>query len=187
LWRLQLNGWDAESNILVYPKVIRFGNQPVETAPEDALRNLLPHAKALRDAWLRPQRALVAFLRGRLPDAVREIGDQAFFVIGILDSFEGNYSLLTICLLIPGDNSCVIDMEGPPGSGDDFLSTGGTYYVNIHGTLVPDSPEDSAFCVQLWLPPADYRGPLTLIETTTGRRHIYEVKSEAITRLAVTD
>ncbi|HEY1784373.1 MAG TPA: hypothetical protein VGG30_02450, partial [Pirellulales bacterium] len=80
------------------------------------------------------------------------------------------------------DDSGVVDVEGPPGCGDEFLWTGRTYYVNAEGTLVPDSPGEPAFCVKQWLIPADYRGPLTL--TATGRRHIYEVKSEGITHLS---
>jgi hypothetical protein len=187
LWRFQLQGWDAESNILVYPTAIRFGNQPVETDPEEALRTLVPHGRALRDAWLRPQRALVAFLRQQLPGAVRAIGDRPFLIVGVLDNFAGNYSRLTICLLMRGADRSAVDMEGPAGSDDEFLSTADTYYVNAEGTLVCDSPEEPAFCVRLWLPPADYRGPLTLIEAATGRRHIYELKSEAITQLSATD
>lgn len=105
LWRLQLQGWDADSDILVYPKVVRFGNQPVDRDPEEGLQKLLAHAKPLRNGWLHPQRAQIAFLRDRLPTAVREIGDRPFLIFGVLDNFEGDYELLTICLLIRGDNS----------------------------------------------------------------------------------
>lgn len=183
LWRIQLQGCDADSDILVYPKVVRFGNQPVETDSEEALRQLVSYAKPLREAGLRPQRAQFAFLRERLPDAVREIGDRPFFIFGVLDNFRGDFSLLTICLLIRGDNSSAVMFEEPAGSDDEFLSTGGTYNVDALGRLLPDSSEDSAFCVRLWLPPADYRGPLTLVEKSNGKRSIYEVKSAAITHL----
>jgi hypothetical protein len=43
-------------------------------------------------------------------------------------------------------------------------------------------PETAAFCLVLWLPPADYRGPLTIVEQATGDRHTYELKSESIVR-----
>ncbi len=58
------------------------------------------------------------------------------------------------------------------------------YYVNAEGTLVPDSPEEPAFSLAFWLPPADYRGPLTLVERATGNRHIYDLRSEHITSTA---
>jgi len=183
LWRLQLNGWDGDSGILVYPKVIRFGNQPVETEPEEALRKLVPHGRALRDVWLRPQRAQMAFLRERLPDAVREIGDRPFFVMGILDNFRGDYCRLAICLLIRGADSDAAEFERPSGAGLEFFSVASAYYLDAAGTLVPDSPAEPAYCVRLWLPPADYRGALTLIEAATGARHTFEVRSEGITHL----
>jgi len=96
-------------------------------------------------------------------------------------------TLTTICLLMRGAARSAVAMEGPAGSGDEFLSTAGAYYVNAEGTLVLDSPEEPAFCVRLWLPTAEYRGPLTLIEAATGRRHIYELTSEAIPHLSVTE
>ncbi len=41
-------------------------------------------------------------------------------------------------------------------------------------------PAQVPFCFSPWLPPADYRGPLFVVEHDTGRRHIYEVKTENI-------
>lgn len=187
LWRLQLNGWDADSDILVYPKAIRFGNQSVETDAEEALRKLVPHGRALRDVWLRPKRAQIAFLRERLPTAVGEIGDRPFLVFGVLDNYEGDHSRLAICLLVRGDNSSAVMFEEPPGAGLEFFWCASDHYVNAVGTLVPDSPEQPAFCLKLWLPPADYRGPLTLVDKSTGERHVYEVRSEGITHLSATN
>ena len=184
LWRIQLQGCDADSDILVYPKVVRFGNQSVDVDAEEALHKLVAYAKPLREAGLRPQRAQTAFLRERLPDAVREIGDRPFLVFSVVDNFEGDYGQLTICLLIRGDNSSAAMFEHPPESGDGFLSTSRTYYVNTRGTLIPDSPAKPAFSVELWHIPADYRGPLTLVEKATGERHVYELRSEAITHLS---
>jgi hypothetical protein len=184
LWRIQLQGCDADSDILVYPKVIRFGNQPVDVDPEEALRKLVSYAKPLREAGLEAQRAQFAFLRHRLPAAVREIGDRPFFIFAVLASFDRDPSRLAICLLVRGADSDVVKFERPPGAGLEFFSVASAYYVDAAGTFVPDADAEPAFCIRLWLPLAEYRGPLTLVEKLTGERHVYEVRSEAITHLS---
>ncbi len=52
LWRIHLVGWDGETGVIIYPTAIRFGNQPVDTDPEEALRELAPRGLALRETWL---------------------------------------------------------------------------------------------------------------------------------------
>jgi hypothetical protein len=44
--------------------------------------------------------------------------------------------------------------------------------------------DTTPFNLSPWLIPADYRGPLVLIERATGKQHLYEVKSENIIRTA---
>lgn len=44
-------------------------------------------------------------------------------------------------------------------------------------------PETTPFCLVPWLPPADYRGPLTIVERATGKRHPYKLRSEDIIRM----
>jgi hypothetical protein len=121
-----------------------------------------------------------------LPDAVQAIGDRPFLVGGVLDNYEGDYSRLTICLLIRGADRGAVRVERPPRKEKDFFWSPSAFGVNAAGAMISETPvpEAAPFCLVLSLPPADYRGPLSLIERATGKRHIYEVKSENITRTA---
>jgi hypothetical protein len=186
LWRVILVGEQPSCGIVIYPSAIRFGNLPVDVDPEQALRELVPRVLALRAARERPERKRISQIRRLLPDAVHEIGDRPFLVGGVLDNYEGDYSRLTICLLIRRSNSDAIDINGPPGSPNNFLSCSSAFGVDEKGAIISDIhvPETAAFSLVPWLLPADYRGPLTLIERVTGKRHTYELKSENIIRTA---
>ena len=188
LWRVILIAEHPSCSIVIYPSAIRFGNRPVDVDPDEALRELVPRQLALREACERPRREHIAHIRRLLPDAVRAIGDRPFLVCGVLDNYGGDYSRLTICLLIRGSEGDAVDVEGPAGAGKDLLWTSSFFGVDGNGAMISyiDVPETAPFCLVLWLPPADYRGPLTIIERATGKRHTYELKSETIIRTNVT-
>ena len=107
-------------------------------------------------------------------------------VLGVLDNHNGDYSRLTLFLLIPGADDDAVDVEGPAGADNGFLWTSSAFGVNVAGEIISHSevPESAPFCVSIWLPPADYRGPLNIVERATGKRYSYEVKSENIERIA---
>jgi hypothetical protein len=182
LWRVILIAEHPSRSIVIYPTAIRFGNRPADVDPDKALRELVPEELALRAARERPRREHISQMQRLLPDAVQAIGDRLFLVGGVLDNYEGDYSLLTICLLIRGSDDDAIGVDGPPGSPSSFPSCSSAFGVDAKGAIISyiHVPETAAFCLVPWIPPADYRGPLTLIERATGKRHIYELKSEDI-------
>jgi hypothetical protein len=184
LWRVIFVADDPSCSIVIYPNAIRFGNQPVDVDPDEALRGLVSRALALREARQRPRREHIAHMQRLLPHGVRAIGDRPFLVCGVLDNYEGDYSRLTICLLIRGSDRDAVDLVGPAGAGDDFLWRSSRFGVNVEGTMISHIgvPETAPFCLVPWLPPAEYRGPLTIVEQSTGKRHTYELKSEDIIR-----
>ena len=186
LWRIILSLGHSSCSITIYPDAIRYGNLPLEADPYKALQDLVAHAAALREARLRPQQAQLAFLQRQLPKAVEVIGDRPFLVIGVLDNNNGDYSRLTVFVLIRGADDDAVAVERPAGTDIDFLWTSSVFGINAEGTIISyiDVPESAAFCVRPWLPPADYRGPLNIVERATGNRHRYEVKSENISRTA---
>ncbi len=184
LWRVIFIADDPSCSIVIYPDAIRFGNRPVDVDPNEALRELVPRALALREARQRPRREHISHIQRLLPDAVRAIGDRPFLVCGVLDNYEGDDSRLTICLLIRGSDRDAVDLKGPAGADKYFLWRSSAFGVNADGAMISDIgvPETAAFCLVPWLPPADYRGPLTIVERATGKRHAYELKSENIIR-----
>lgn len=186
LWRVILVGEVSSCHIVIYPTAIRFGNLPADVDPELALRELVPRVLALRAERERPRREHISQIQQLLPGAVQAIGGRAFLICGVLDNYEGDYSKLTICLLIRGTESNAIDVDGPPGSSNNFLSYDSAFGVDAKGAMISyiHVPDTAAFCLAPWMPAADYRGPLTLTERATGTRHTYELKSEDIIRTA---
>jgi hypothetical protein len=186
LWRVILIAEHPSRSIVIYPNAIRFGNQPADVDPGKALRELVPEELALRAAAERPRREHISQIQRLLPDAVQAIGQRPFLVGGVLDNYEGDCSRLTICLLIRGADDDAIGVDGPPGSPNSFLSYSSAFGVDAKGAIISyiHVPKTATFCLVPWLPPADYRGPLTLIERATGKRHTYELKSEDITHTA---
>jgi hypothetical protein len=180
LWRVVLAADEPSCSIVIYPEAIRFGNLPLNVDPEKALGEMVRHAVALRERRLRPDRAQVTFLQQRLPDAVRTIGDLSFFVVGVLDSKRRDYDRLVILLLIRGADDCAINMHCV---GDELLSTSSGFGVDMTGNIIShiDVPDSAAFNVALWYVPADFRGPLTIMNRETGESDTYELKSENIT------
>ena len=186
LWRVILVGEVSSCHIVIYPTAIRFGNLPADVDPELALRELVPRVLALRAERERPRREQISQIQQLLPGAVQAIGDRPFLICGVLDNYKGDYSKLTICLLIRGTERNAIAVDGPPGSPNDFMWVSSAFGVDAKGTIISDIhiPDEAAFCLAPRLPPADYRGPLTLTERATGKRDIYELKSEDIIRTA---
>jgi hypothetical protein len=184
LWRVILIAEHPSCSIVIYPSVIRFGSRPVDVDPNEALRELVAKHLALREARERPAREYIAQMQRLLPDAVRAIGDRRFLVCGLLDHYEGDYSRLTICLLIRGANRDTVDVVGPDSADNSFLWRSSTFGVNADGTMICEGgdPETAPLWLVPWLPPADYRGPLMIVEQATGDRDLYEVKSEDIIR-----
>jgi hypothetical protein len=180
LWRVILIAEHPSCSIVIYPAALRFGNLPVDVDPDEALTELVPRQLALREARERPRREHIAQMQRLLPVAVRAIGDRPFLVSGVLDNYEGDHDRLTICLLIRGSDRDAVDLEGPPGVDPHFLWRSSEFGVNEKGEIVSyiNVPENTPFCLVPWLPPADFRGPLTIIEQATGRRHTYELKTE---------
>jgi hypothetical protein len=184
LWRVILTGEQPSCSIVIYPSTIRFGNLRADSDPEQALRELVPRVLALCAARERPRREQIARIRRLLPGAVSAIGDRPFLVCGVLDNYDGDYSRLTICLLIRGSDSDAISIDGPLGSPNDLLWFSSAFGVDAKGTIISyiHVPKTAPFCLAPWLPPADYRGPLTLIERATGERHTYELTAQNIIR-----
>jgi len=179
-WRVILIGEDPSNCIAIYPTVIRFGNLPADVDPEEALRELAPRVLALREARQRPWRIQVTYLQRQLPDAVRAIGVRPYLLFGVLDNYRGDFTRLTVCLLVRGANAEEVGLEGPDGVGNELSWS--PYGVSAEGALIreDDYPKKSPFSLVLWMPPADYRGPLTIVDRTTGDRQTYELKSENI-------
>jgi hypothetical protein len=184
LWRVILVGEQPSCAIVIYPTAIRFGNLPADVDPEHALRELVPRVLALRAARQRPERKHISQIQRLLPGAVEAIGDRPFLVCGVLANHEGDNSRLTICVLIRGSDSDAIGTDGSPGSPSNFLSCSSAFGVDAKGAIISyiHVPETAPSCLAPWLSPADYRGPLTLTERATGRRHTFELKSKDIIR-----
>jgi hypothetical protein len=184
LWRVILIAEHPSCSIVVYPSAVRFGSRPVDVDADEALRELVPRHLALREARERPRREHISQMQRLLPAAVRAIGERTFCVCGVLDNYEGDERRLTICLLILGNEDDAFDVQGPPGADVNFLCKGSGFGVSADGTIIShiEIPHNAAFCLVPWLPPANYRGPLTIIERVTGKRHHYELKSEDIMR-----
>jgi hypothetical protein len=182
LWRVILVGEHPSCGIVIYPNAIRFGNQPADIDPDKSLRELVPEELALRAAAERPRREHISQMQRLLPDAVQAIGDRPFLVGGVLDNYEGDYSRLTICLLIRGADDDAIDVDVPPGTANNLLARSSAFGIDTSGTIVSRTniSDTTPFNLSPWLVPADYRGPLVLSERATGKQHIYEVKSENI-------
>jgi hypothetical protein len=119
-----------------------------------------------------------------LPAGIEAIGNRPFLVCGVLDNYEGDYSRLTICLLIRGSDDDAVDIDGPPTKSNDFLARSSAFGIDVKGGIVSylGDHEAAAFRLAPWLVPADYRGPLTLTERASGKRHTFELKSEEIIR-----
>jgi hypothetical protein len=188
LWRVILVGEHPSCSVVIYPSAIRFGNRPVDADPDEALRELVPQNLALKEERERPRRQHIALIQRLLPDGVRTIGDRPFLVCGVLDNYEGDYSRLTICLLIRGSNTDAVDVQGPSEAPKDFMWTSSAFGVNAEGAIIShiEVPENSPFCLVPWLPPADYRGSLAIVEQATNTSYAYELKSESITQTNIT-
>ncbi|MGD9722032.1 MAG: hypothetical protein AB7O59_10030 [Pirellulales bacterium] len=184
LWRVVLIADDPACSIVVYPDAIRFGNRPQGADQNAALRELATQALALREARQRPRRKYVVQLQRMLPAGVRAIGSQPFLVCGVLDNCEREYDRLTVALLLRGSDEDAYVMEGPDTADDQFLWRSSAYGVNERGAMIStiSIPETAVFCLTPWLPPADYRGQLSIVERKTGTRHIYELRDQDIIR-----
>jgi hypothetical protein len=184
LWRVILIAEQPSCSIVIYPNAIRFGNRPVGADPAEALREIVPQNQALKEARVRPRREHLEQVRSLLPSAMRAIDDRPFLVAGVLDNYEGDYGRLTICLLVRGADGDAVDLEGPPGTDTYFLWRSSPFGVNAAGTVVSyiNVPDDTPFCLVPWLPPADYRGPLSIVERDTGKRHTFELTTADIIR-----
>jgi hypothetical protein len=188
LWRVILIGEHPSCSIVIYPSAIRFGNRPVHVDPDRALQELVPRNLALKDARERPRREYIAQIQCLLADGVRAIGEAPFLVCGVLDNYAGDYSRMTICLLVRGADDYAVYVEGPPDADNHFLWKDSAFGVSNEGVIVSYIEVSAAtpFCLVPWLPPADYRGPLTIIEHATGKRYSYHLTSESIIRTGVT-
>jgi len=186
LWRVILIAEHPSRSIVIYPTAIRFGSWSADVDPDKALRELVPEELASRIAGERPRREHVSRLQRLLVSAVEAIGDRPFLVCGVLDNYEGDYSRLTICLLMRGADDDVIDVDLPLGSAKDLLSRSSAFGVDTSGTIVSRTniSDTTPFNLSPWLIPASYHGPLVLVERASGKQHIYEVKPENIIRTA---
>lgn len=184
LWRVHFIGEDDSTGIVVYPLVIRLGDRPIAIDQQAALAELIARGLELRAAREKPMRDHVARIERLLPAAVRAISERPFYVCGVLDNYEGDYSRLTICLLVRGTDENVVTLEGPDATDDDFFRVSGCFGVNAKGEIIShiDVPESAPFCLMPWMPPADYRGPIWIVERESGRRHRFEIRSEDIIR-----
>lgn len=185
-WRALLIAECAANTIVVYPNAIRFGNLPADIDPDESLSILVRRARTIREDRQRPRRKYVEWLRRRLPHAVLEIGDTNCLLMEVLAENEGDTSRLTVSLLIRGSDSLAVDLEYPEGADKEFWWRSSFYGVDDSGSIISyiEIPKHAAYHVALWLPPADYRGPITVVEQATGKRHIYEIRSADISRVS---
>lgn len=179
-WRIALVAEDAKTSVMVYPEVIRVGNRPATTNIDQALYEMDLEVRKLKQVRLDPKRRETEYLRRKIPEAIRQIGDKPFQVVGIIDEYHGDRSRGTIYLLLNGTDYNAISVEGPEGP--DHIWKGSAYGLSATGEIISESriPETAAFCVVPWLPPSDYRGPVTLIEHAMGVQYVLEIKSESI-------
>ncbi len=183
-WRVMLMAYNSACTIVIYPEAVRFGNLPLCVPPEEAIREILPGALKAQEALLSPSRPLVNFLRSRLPDAVREIGDRLCLVMGVLDNNAGDYDRLALLLLARGARRYSLRIKGTPRSRKGLISTGTSFNVDPDGRFIKDDRNsDPAFKVTVWHPRADFRGPLTITDRETGESSVFELTSECITHL----
>ncbi|MGD9721837.1 MAG: hypothetical protein AB7O59_11045 [Pirellulales bacterium] len=184
LWRVVVVGEQPSCSIVIYPSAIRFGNRPAGVNPEIALSELVRQNLALRELRERPKRKYIAQLQRLLPGGVRAIGDAPFLVCGVLDNYEGDYDRLTVALLLRGSDGHTFVMEGPDRADNDLLWTCSAFGLDDRGAMISyiSVPETAAFRLVPWLPPADYRGLLTILERETGARHTFELRDEDIIR-----
>jgi hypothetical protein len=184
LWRVLLIGEHPSCSIVVYPDAIRLGNRPVDANAEEVLQELAAENLALRAVRERPRREFVSHLQRLLCDAVNAIGEKPFVVCGVLDNYEGDYSRLTICQLVCGSDSDLYCIEGPSYAEKDMIWAGSAFGVNAAGEMISyiDIPETASYCLVLWLPRADYSGPLTIVERATGAQFPFELRAEHVIR-----
>jgi hypothetical protein len=180
LWRVVLVAEQMSLAIVVYPTTIRYGSLPVSMDPHEALRTVTERQVALVEARLRPRREHFAWIQRLLPDAVKRIGDRPFLVAGVLDNYEGDYERLTICLLIRGGDREAVIIKGPPGADRHLLWRSSAYRVSDEGVVINCDDDAAPYCLVPWLPPADYRGPLRIVERESKRKHTFELKSEGV-------
>jgi hypothetical protein len=182
-WRIALVGENEATSVMVYPEVIRVGNRPATSNVDQALHELDSEVRTLRRKRLEPKRREIEYLRRKIPAAIQQIGNKPFQVIGISDEYQGDRSRMTIYLLLKGTDRDVISVEGPEGPSHIWRSS--AFGLDAKGKIMSNIgvPETAAFCIVPWLPPSDYRGPVTMVETETGAQHVYEIKSEDIARL----
>ncbi|HEY2894523.1 MAG TPA: hypothetical protein VGJ16_09935, partial [Pirellulales bacterium] len=184
LWRVMLIGDHRSCGIVVYPTVIRFGNLPRETDWHEGLGRVAAHAVALAEERMKPQRGEVAFLQELLPGVINRIGSQHFQLIGVRNPALLASSRLAVFVLFKGTSSDDYELDGPLGCSNDFLATSISYGVNAEGKIVSqiNIPQTAAFHVRQCLPPADYRGPLAIVDERTGERHTIEIREDDIVR-----
>jgi len=184
LWRVVLFGEHRSVGIVVYPMAIRFGSLPADVNPSVGLREVTERQLALRAIREAPLRAHLAQMQQLLPAAVRAIGDRRYWVCGVLDNYCGDNSRLTVLLLTRFSDECSFKIKGPSETDPRFVWTCGAFGVDANGLIVShvDVPEGVPYCLVPWMPPAEYRGSLVILERETGKQHAFEVKEEEIIR-----
>ncbi len=189
LWRVVFVAEVPSLSIVVYPDAIRFGNSSSEVDPERALHEIIQRQVELREKRLQPQRAQMAIIKRALPDAIQAIGNSPFCVACVIDNYLGDYRRLTMCVMAHGEHRYLFDVDNPPGTGSDFMQAVGHYDVNRDGKIIPEVPfqETPPFCFVLRLPPAEYRGPLTIRNSHTGASSVFELNSASIMRTRLSE
>jgi hypothetical protein len=184
LWRVVLFGEHRSVAIVVYPTAIRFGTLPADVDPTMGLQQVTERQLELRAIREAPARAHLAQMQRLLPAAVRAIAECQYWICGVLDNYCGDYSRLTVLLLTRAEYRYAISVESPFESDNEFLWTSSTIGVSAEGTVVSyiGVPDGVPYCLIPWMPPAEYRGPLWIVERETGHRHRFEVKDEEIIR-----
>ncbi|HEY4312185.1 MAG TPA: hypothetical protein VGN12_22245 [Pirellulales bacterium] len=180
-WRVVLVAYAPSCSIVIYPEVVRFGGLPLGVNPSDALRELLPRAITAQEAMLRPTRAQVEFLRQRLPHALDMIRNQPFVVVGVLQS-KTEDDVRLFLMLRGADDDC-LEVHDPTDAFAGVLPSSGRFGIDENGTIISyiSIPDSATFCIKIWHPPVDYRGPLTITNRKTGESYVYQLKSEDIT------
>ena len=81
------------------------------------------------------------------------------------------------------------EVRGPANAGADVLSSSGRFGIDENGTIISfiSIPDSAPFCIKIWHPPVNYRGPLTITNRRTGESYTYELKAEDITHIVPAD
>jgi len=181
LWRVALMGDRLECSILIYPTAVRFGDLPRDFDADEGLRLIASRAIEQKEQRVRPARAFLARVERLVQTTIQEFRHQRVHACGFLDHYPAENDPIALCLVTLPDTLAVVDLS--PGHPRE-PAEGDIYGLNRDGDIISriEVSPDACYRLTIWLLPADYRGPLTIVECESGKRHEIELRSEDIIR-----